>query len=417
MAINSDPITLHKDSKILKGTIQLDGSKSISNRLLIIQALCEDEFEIKHLSTSDDTSVLKNALKEGPETIDIGHAGTSMRFSTAFFALNSDTQIITGSNRMKERPIGPLVDALNSLGANITYVEKEGYPPLKVGSFTNKNVDEIKINAGISSQFITAILLIAPYLKNGLTIHLEGSLVSRSYIHLTIEIMRYYGIEIQWNENAITISPGKYSAKASTVESDWSAASYYYVMAAFANEVDLELTGLQEDSFQGDAAIKTIMESFGIKTSPTDQGIRLQKTENSIPFLEYDFITCPDIAQSIFVLCGGLGVNGLFSGLQTLSIKETDRIKAMQTELAKLQVYLSKLPERFSKSDMDFYMQDGKASFSEGVEFDTYKDHRMAMSLACLAMLFPVTIKEKNVVSKSYGNFWKDLESLGFSLS
>ncbi len=412
-------ITLHKKDRSLSGTIQLDGSKSISNRLLIIQALCSDDFAIHNISTSKDSQVLENILKSDSLIKDVGHAGTSMRFSTAFYAMQKGTQEITGSDRMKQRPIGPLVNALNHLGADIQYKDKEGYPPLMVGPFRGMQTQHIPLDASISSQFISALLLIAPHLVKALEIKLIGDLVSRPYIEMTIDLMKEFGAEVTWANNLITIQPQPYQAKDYTVEADWSAASYYYVMAAFANELDLKLNGLFRESLQGDAVIQEIMKNFDIHTAFTLDGVHLTKThELAPPFLEYNFIKAPDIAQSVFTLCAGTGTSGLFSGLKTLHIKETDRIKAMQTELEKLQVYLSKLPPRFSKNkEVQYYMQEGRTKWPEQmVTFETYKDHRMAMSLACLAMFHKIHIEDPKVVEKSYPNFWDDLISLGFTI-
>ena len=417
--MTQNSISIYKGDRSLKGTIQLDGSKSISNRLLIIQALCSDDFTIQGISTSKDSQVLQKVLADKNSLKDVGHAGTSMRFSTAFYATQGGMQEITGSERMKERPIGPLVDALNQLGADIQYKEKEGYPPLLVGPFRGMQTEKISLSASISSQFITAILLIAPSLSKDLQIELVGDLVSRPYIEMTIALMKRFGAQVEWNDHIISIKAIPYQGADITVEADWSAASYYYVLAAFANDLDLTLKGLFQESLQGDAVIHEILKAFDIQTEFLADGVRLTKShELPPPFLEYDFIKAPDIAQSVFTLCAGSGTSGLFSGLKTLHIKETDRIKAMQTELGKLQVYISKLPPRFSKNkEVQYYMQEGRVQWPEEIiRFGTYKDHRMAMSLTCLSMFRKIEIEDPSVVEKSYPQFWEDLRGLGFEI-
>ncbi len=417
MAPLSKQIELSKSDPNLIGSVKLDGSKSISNRVLIIRALSNDQFEFENLSTSDDTHHLKKALANIDGPIDIGHAGTSMRFSTAYYALKEKTQIITGSDRMKQRPIGILVDALREIGGDIEYLEKEGYPPLQINPFKGQITNEIHINGNISSQFISALLLIAPSLPQGLTIHIKNELVSRPYVEMTTELMKFFGAEITWKNHSIQVSPGTYSSQDFRVEADWSAASYYYVLAAFAKELDLKLYGLSEESLQADQAITGIARRFGVETSYGENFIHLKKKDDLIPeFFEYDFIKCPDIAQSVFTLCAGWGTKGLFSGLQTLAIKETDRTKAMANELSKTQVYLSQLPDRFSKKGVNYFMQEGQCTFKDVPVFDSYQDHRMAMSLACLGILNSVRINDPSVVNKSYPTFWKDLESLGFTI-
>lgn len=414
-----DIATVVKNNSDLKGEITLNGSKSIANRALIIRALCEADFPIHKLSNSKDTILMDSLLNSNSEVRDAGAAGTTFRFMTAYLAMQSGIQTLTGTERMKQRPIGVLVDALRKLGANIEYLEKEGYPPLKIhapDSFGHSN--QVSISAGTSSQYISALLMIAPTLPNGLELNLDGEIVSRPYIEMTLNLMAYFSVLHQWEGNTIKVAPQKYQARPFTVEADWSGASYYYAMAAFADEVDLQLNGLFEKSVQGDAVLVEMMHQFGIKSTFNEQGVHLSKTKEDIPpIFEWDFIRCPDLAQTIAVVCGGLGVQGLFSGLKTLRIKETDRIAALQTELAKVKVYLSALPPRLSpKSQKEYFVIDGKAEV-DNPTFPTYEDHRMAMALAPLAQFGRINIEEPKVVEKSYPLFWKDIATLGVDIN
>jgi len=407
---------ISKKDKGIVGEIRLDGSKSISNRVLIIQALCEDDFTINALANSNDTQLMQQLLNSEEETRDAGPAGTTFRFLTAFLSLQKGSQILTGTERMKQRPIGVLVDALRELGADIEYLENEGYPPLRINEAKQLNENQqLTISAGTSSQYISALLLIAPTLPDGLELRLDGTIVSRPYIEMTLKLMEYFGVTHAWQGNVIRIEAQKYQAKEFTVEADWSAASYYYAMAAFAEKLDLQLNGLFENSVQGDAVLVKMMTKFGVQTTFNKKGVHLSKSGEPRPFFEYDFIRCPDLAQTIFVVCGGLGVQGLFSGLSTLKIKETDRIEAMKNELGKLQVWLSQLPPQFSKkSGKTFYQIEGKAVVENTPVFPTYEDHRQAMAIAPLGMLGIVEIEEPMVVKKSYPAFWEDIQKLGF---
>lgn len=410
---------LSKTDRNIKGTLSLTGSKSISNRALLIQALCEEPFEIKRLAAANDTELMQALIQSKDEVRDAGPAGTTFRFLTAYLSLQGGTQILTGTERMKQRPIGVLVDALRSLGANIEYIENEGYPPLRIGEAADlgKN-NKLSISAGTSSQYISALLMIAPVLPNGLELTLEGNIVSRSYIEMTLGLMKHFGVTAEWEENTVKVPPQKYQAREFTVEADWSAASYHYALAAFADELDLQLDGLFAESTQGDAALVPIMEQFGIQSTFNETGVRLTKSGKTLPLMfEWDFILCPDIAQTMAVVCAGLGIQGLFSGLETLSIKETDRINALQVELGKVQSYFSKLPLRFSPgSQKQFYMVEGKADLTTLPTFDTYEDHRMAMAFAPFAMFGTILINEPMVVEKSYPHFYEDLEFLGFTV-
>ncbi len=414
-------LKLTKPTSDIQGVIRLDGSKSISNRALIIRAFCEEKFDLHHLSTSDDTVTLQQLLAATGDdaVLNAGAAGTTFRFMTAYLALQSGTQTLTGSDRMKQRPIGVLVDALRELGANIDYLEKEGYPPLKIHAPGDLRTNKLSISAGTSSQYISALLMSAPTLPQGLELTLTGDIVSRSYIEITTDMMAYFGVQVEWEGNVIKVKPQKYRAKDFTVEADWSAASYHYAAAILSEKCDLRLDGLFAESTQGDSAIVEMAKRFGIESTFTETGVHLSKSGREMrPIFEQDFILCPDIAQTLAVVCAATGVNGLFTGLQTLSIKETDRVAALKTELAKVKVYLSKLPPHFSKKhpEKTYYMLEGKAEVTDTPRFPTYEDHRMAMAFAPLAMLGEIEIEEPKVVGKSYPNFWRDLERLGFEV-
>jgi len=398
----------------IHGDITLSGSKSISNRVLIIRALCAESFEITNLSDSDDTTTLARLLDSSAVELDAHHAGTTYRFMTAYLAVSEGDRVLTGSHRMLERPIGPLVDALRQLGAEIKYTANEGYPPLHILGRQLQG-GRVQIDATISSQFLSALLLIAPTLSQGLTLELQGELVSRPYLEMTLSIMQYFGVDHEWKDNVITVAHQSYVAKPFYVEADWSAASYYYTIAAFATSADITLRGLTSDSMQGDAAIAEIGRKFGVQTEYFSDYVRLRRTDEVVAptYFEYDFVLCPDIAQTVSVLCAGTGTQGLYTGLQTLFIKETDRVAALQSELQKVGVFLSKLPAKFSKkTGATYYMQEGKAAAQEAPTFATYHDHRMAMAFAPLALLFDIEVEDPAVVSKSYPHFWKDIEAL-----
>lgn len=405
-------LNINKANRSIRGSIRLSGSKSISNRALIIRALSGHDFPIHRLANAQDTVTLNTLLQSSSDTLDTGPAGTTFRFLTAYLSLQKGSTVLTGSERMKQRPIGVLVEALRQLGADIDYLEKKGYPPLKINSLKNSgDRSEVAIPASVSSQYISALLMIAPTLPHGLTLRLTGKIVSRPYIQMTLNLMAYFGISYTWEGNTISIAPQPYQNKPFTVEADWSAASYYYALAAFADDLDLELKGLFEESVQGDAVIAKMMEHFGIHTAYTDDGIRLTKQAIDIPPFDYDFLECPDLAQTVAVICGGLGVSATFTGLETLKIKETDRVDALFKELKKVGV--------------DFIEQaDGACKVSKKADltqqsttFATYEDHRMAMAFAPLALFGSVFIEEPDVVKKSYPDFWKDLEKLGFIIT
>ncbi len=403
----------------LKGVVRPDGSKSISNRALIALALASDTDParlLSRISSSKDTATLQHLLAAPPadNLYNAGDAGTTFRFLTAFLALQPGTKILTGSERMKERPVGPLVQALRTLGAQIDYVEKDGFPPLQIGPFSDSGIREISVQADTSSQFISALLLIATYLPAGLTIKPEGKPVSGPYVEMTLNLMQYFGAETIRTADKIIVYPGKYQPRPLVTEADWSAASYWYALAVFADNADLKLEGLSRKSWQGDSVLADMMTRFGISTTCEDDGIRIRKNGSPPkPFFEWDFSDCPDLAQTLAVVCAGTGTQGLFSGLETLHIKETDRIAALKTELAKTGVSFTKMPARMNRQGITYYMLEGRASLDNTPRFATYGDHRMAMSFAALGMLAPVEIENPDVVNKSYPGFWRDLELVG----
>lgn len=406
---------IEKKNHELTGEIQLSTSKSISNRLLIIQALCDSPFTIHRLSDSDDTRILIKALQSNDKLVNIGPAGTSMRFLTAYFAGNTGKKppyrILTGSERMKNRPIAILVEALNQLGASISYHERKGFPPLKIES-RKLTGNQLAIDGSVSSQYITALLLIAPRLEQGLRLKLENKITSRAYIQLTLQLMQYFGIQYEWQGKTIYIPHQSYKNKDITVEADWSSASYWYSAAALCNTVDLTLKGLTENSLQGDSALATLYEPLGVHTTFGQNYIHLSKTSTRPKNFSFDFQNNPDIAQTMAVSLVMLNIPFHFKGLETLRIKETDRILALQNELKKLGAKLT-IPN-------DGQLQwDGKrdSQLAHAIpEIKTYKDHRMAMAFAPAAIHLPLQIDDPLVVSKSYPKFWDDLCKMGFKI-
>lgn len=397
----------------LSGTVILEPSKSISNRALVIRSLCKEPFEIHRLSSSDDTDALIAMLASTDEVLYSGHAGSSYRFMVARACLGDREVTIDASEQLRRRPIGPLVKALQALGADITYLNKEGFPPLKVKPVKGlgKKINEVTLQAGISSQYLTALLLIAPMLPKGLTVHLTGEPVSASYIHMTLAMMEYFGVPHQWTDHTIRIEHGGYKAKDYTVEGDWSSASYLYSMAALAESAEISIEGLKTDSIQGDVVTREIYAQLGIETTITENGILIRKKgiKEKLKEFKYDFSRCPDIAQTVMVTLAGLGIKGVLTGLQTLRIKESDRIMAMYTELERVKTKLLVKEE----ADHLTVIVVGKAKWKDRAKFNTYEDHRMAMAFVPLGCIHPVIIKDPDVVSKSYPGFWKDIERIG----
>jgi len=414
-------IILTKKSKSAKGTIHLTGSKSECNRALIIEALSNGKVKVENISNAEDTVTLAGILRGSKEVqkcngipvfeTNVGPAGTAMRFLTAYFTLLEGTEIIlTGSERMKQRPIGILVDALQQLGASIKYEEKDGFPPLRIKGGFEQLASQVSIKGNISSQYITALLLIAPQLPFGLELYIEGELTSRPYVEMTLAMLQTAGIQHTWEDNVISIPNQEFAETSLHIEPDWSAASYWYAIAALADEAEIFLPGLTQYSLQGDCVITEIMANFGITSQFKDGGVYLQKEVKPLSRKIFNMKECPDLAQTIIVVCAALGHQATFTGLETLKIKETDRIKALQNELAKIGVKLIEKGQVY-KLDCSEKRIPGK------VFINTYDDHRMAMAFAPLALIMPdLEIEDADVVEKSYPAFWRDLEKVGFEV-
>ncbi|MCB9014147.1 MAG: 3-phosphoshikimate 1-carboxyvinyltransferase [Bacteroidales bacterium] len=355
---------------------------------------------------------MQKILSSSSNEYNAGHAGTAMRFLTAYFSLIPGEVILSGSERMKNRPIGVLVDLLRELGANIEYLEKEGFPPLKISGGKLKGGKRI-INGGISSQYISALLLIAPYLPGGLDLMLKGHVVSASYINLSLQLMKRAGIRYSWNKNNIKIEEGNYQAGVIHIEPDWSAASYWYEMAALSRSSEIFLPGLTSESLQGDVALVNLFDKLGVKTIFEEEGVKLIKTKARIDRLEFDFSLNPDLVQTFIPACAIMNIPFRFSGTQTLRIKETDRVLALKNEMQKFGVKLD-----FIESG-EWIAWDGKSKFKPNpdVRIETYDDHRMALGFAPIALLSgEIQISDPMVVSKSYPSYWKDLEKTGFEI-
>lgn len=404
--------------EILDADIMLPSSKSISNRALIVHALSHGSILPDNISDCDDTRVVISALKNMPPTIDVGAAGTAMRFLTAYLSLTDGEHTITGTERMRHRPIGVLVDALRMLGADITYEGEEGFPPLHIRGHELLG-GKLEIPGNVSSQFISALLLIAPMTKLGLTLHLTGDIVSRPYIDLTINVMHSYGAVVDWTgADTIEVKAIPYKDTHYYIENDWSAASYWYEMASMypIGDVHVTLHGLRDGSRQGDSVVRYIFSLLGVRTNfeemHTDKPttVRLSRHMDHIDNLTYDFTNCPDLAQTIVTACCGLNVPFHFTGLASLHIKETDRIEALKKELHKLGFYIKST----NKSEL---IWDGEKHEPTGEAIDTYDDHRMAMAFAPLAIKFPgLKINNPHVVTKSYPEFWEDLKKADFKV-
>lgn len=402
----------------LNSTIKLPASKSICNRALVIHAMAGCTFPLNNLSDCDDTEVIVNALKDMPDTINIKAAGTAMRFMTAYLASTPGIHTITGTERMKNRPIAVLVDALKRLGADIEYVEKEGYPPLRIQGKVLEG-GRLEVVGNISSQYISALLMIGPILKKGLELKLTGDIASRPYIDLTLCTMRQFGAEAKWTDiDTITVAPKPYTPIARyTIESDWSASSYWYeIMALHGNpESQIQLEGLTDNTKQGDSVVKYIFSLLGVKSDFANRDsispLKLKAHRCTLPRLDYDFTGSPDLAQTIVVACCAMGVKFRFTGLATLKIKETDRIEALKCELKKVGYVIH------DENDNTLYW-DGETCEASLAPIDTYEDHRMAMAFAPLAFKFPqLQINHPEVVTKSYPHFWEDLKAVGFSIT
>lgn len=394
-----------KQKPSLSGSAKnLPASKSISNRVLILNALSGNKSTLHNLSDANDTRLMLKLIQSESTLIDVEDAGTTMRFLTAYFSVTNQKKMITGTHRMKERPIGILVDALRSLGADIDYAEKDGYPPLGIRGFSTQKTNSIRIRGDVSSQFISALMMIAPALPQGLTLALEGKIGSRPYIEMTASLMHHFGVKCEVPDRQINIPAKAYHPAEYTVESDWSAASYWFAFAALAHEAEITLPRMSLGSLQGDSAIMKIMEPLGVQSKMDGTLMKLSKT-GSKKTLSWDFTHCPDLAQTVAVVCAAKGIEGTFTGLESLRIKETDRIAALQTELRKIGADL--VEEDNAWKLIPTALLPGKA------RFHTYEDHRMAMAFAPLATVMDVEIENPAVVRKSYPKFWDDLELVG----
>ena len=395
----------------LYSTVTLPGSKSISNRALILNALSLSKHEIENISVSEDTRVIKDAFASNTNEFDVRGAGTAMRFLAAFLSCVEGEWILKGSERMHERPIDPLVDTLITLGAEIEYLGNKGYPPLKIKGRILEG-GEVYLSANVSSQFISGLMMIAPAMKFGLTLHLEHEIISRPYIHLTQKMMEDYGVSVKWEEKTIKIAPQPYKAIPYSVEADWSAASYWYSLVALMPEAEVKLKGLRKESLQGDANIIHLFEDLGVSTTFVEDGVVLRKKDRVKGKFFHNFINEPDLAQTFAVTCCLLKRPFFFSGLQTLKIKETDRIVALITELEKLGYVLKETENGLLEWDGERCLTD------ETVVINTYDDHRMAMAFAPASIIFKdLYINNPEVVVKSYPSFWEDLQQGGFKLN
>lgn len=394
----------------LQAQIAVTGSKSETNRLLLLQALFPN-ITLANTSNSDDSEVMQKALKGNEELIDIHHAGTAMRFLTAYFAVKEGRELVlTGSPRMQERPIKILVEALEQLGAQISYEKESGYPPIRIKG-QKITASKVKMAANVSSQYISALLLVAPKLENGLELTLEGEITSIPYIKMTLALLNDLDIQTSFEGNVIKVFPKpEVETKQMTVESDWSSASYFFSLAALADEASISLTSYKETSLQGDSALVSIYKKLGVKTQFEANKITLTKQNNfKYEDVNFELNNTPDIAQTIVVTCLGLGIGCHLTGLHTLKIKETDRLEALRIELTKLGATISVTNDSLTLVS--------STHINHNITIATYNDHRMAMAFAPLALKVPIVIENAEVVSKSYPDFWNDLKSLGFEIS
>ena len=412
MTVHLQKSTIQQSSRI-----KITGSKSEANRLLILQALYPN-IKIENLSNSDDSQLMQKALASNEALIDIHHAGTAMRFLTAYFSIQENREtILTGSSRMKERPIGILVKALQTLGADIQYLENDGFPPLKIKG-KNLKKRKVTLKANVSSQFISALLLIGSQLENGLELILEGKITSVPYIKMTLNLLSQIGVESSFKDNSIIVKPLTTTVKSNTlvVESDWSSASYFYSIIALSKVgTQIELSSYKQNSLQGDSVLAKIYNQFGVITHFKDNSVLLEKTATvkKHTLINLDLSNAPDIAQTISVTAFGLGLQCDLKGLHTLKIKETDRLVALKTEIEKFGGIVNITENSLHLSANDIFVKNEKLP---KVSVETYKDHRMAMAFAPLALRTAFEIKAADVVSKSYPDFWKDLKDIGFNL-
>ena len=396
-------------SKSINADLILPPSKSISNRALIIQALCQSKPKLLNQSQSSDTQSLVQALQTTSKTIDIGDAGTSMRFITAYLSQQEGSYILTGSDRMKERPIGHLVEALNSIGADINYLEKDGFPPIAINGKALEG-GKVDVSTSVSSQFVSALLLIAPTLKKGLSLSLKGELLSKPYIKMTLDIMRYFGIQSSWTNDTIQVEPQNYVSKDLEVESDWSALAFILQAMSIAKSAQVSISGLSKDSWQGDSYVLNLFEKFGLQYEFKDEKLYLKKLNKDLNGdYNVNLIDTPDLAQAYCCTLSALSKSAKIKGLNNLKLKESHRLKALHVELNKI--------GQHSRYSEDTIQLESSVLHTPTESFDSHNDHRMAMCLASFALLFDIKIKNIEVVNKSYPSFWEDLKKMGFTIS
>jgi 3-phosphoshikimate 1-carboxyvinyltransferase len=397
----------HKDT--FSGTAtHLPTSKSISNRAIIINALAGSKGELINLSSANDTRLMQLLIHSTDEVLNVEDAGTTMRFLTAFHAVSGATKILTGTDRMKQRPIGILVDALREIGADIDYLERDGFPPIKTKGFKQKT-NEVSIRGDVSSQYISALMMIAPTLPGGFHIKFEGAITSVPYIEMTASLMKRFGVTSEFNEHEIIIPNQSYSPTRLEIERDWSAASYWFAFTALSKQAEIKLPDMTMRSVQGDRVISDIMEPLGVKCEPRGNALLLVKKDHQSEII-WNFKNCPDLAQTVAVVCAAKGIRGEFTGLESLRIKETDRITALQRELAKLGA-------DFKEENGAWILTPASKLEFKSTSFETYLDHRMAMAFAPLAALTDISIENPDVVKKSYPYFWEDVKSFGFTVT
>ncbi len=404
-------VIVNPPTQPIRTEIRLASSKSESNRALIINALTQFKGQLENISSARDTQTMMRLLQSSDVVADVLDAGTTMRFLTAYFAVTNQHKTMTGTPRMCERPIGILVDALRILGANITYLQNEGYPPTELNGFQYSGQNHLTIRGDVSSQYISALLMIGPMLPDGITLELTGEIGSRPYIEMTLQQMRAFGVthEANWDAKTIHVPAQHYTPTHYAIESDWSGASYWYSLVALAKDAEVELLGLKENSLQGDSAIVQIMGHMGVKSVFTKRGVLLTKIPAEKAFA-WDFTDCPDLAQTVAACAVVAGIEVTMTGIESLKIKETDRVGALQAELPKIGGELVELEQNTK------YMVRRKAEMpatpSSTPIIETYDDHRMAMAFAPVGMVFPVEISEPHVVAKSYPSFWDDLKKV-----
>lgn len=406
-----DSIIVSSPKAKIKASIKLVSSKSESNRALIINAVSGHRCTLDNLSEARDTQTMMRLLKSEDQLLDVIDAGTTMRFLTAYSALSGADKILTGTARMCERPIGILIEALRTLGAQVDYLGKEGFPPIKILPFTYSGIKHVQIKGDVSSQYISAILMSSPFLPDGIELELTGKISSRPYIEMTLDLMRHFGVKSFWkDDNVIVVPKQEYIANQYTIESDWSGASYWFSIVGLSEDAEIELIGLKEHSLQGDSAIVKIMNELGVKAVFNQSGVLLSR-KAAVKEAYIDFSDCPDLAQTVVAFAAAKGIKLQMKGLESLRIKETDRIAALQNEISKFGASMIEL----SQSGVFEVIPSDNVQIDPKISIETYDDHRMAMAFAPLAMLGDITIQHPHVVQKSYPGYWNDLIQAGFS--